>query len=439
MSDGRNDQQIVTKLLSEMTPNCILATSEQGFRVDSRTMSYMPRVVDAELVSRLGSAGIVVIEGPKACGKTETALRVAMSSARLDIDPAARRAAQIDPGLILDGETPRLIDEWQVEPDVWNHARHAVDRRQQSGQFIFTGSAVPDDDVNRHTGTGRFSFLRMRPMSLFESGLGTGSVSLASLLSGVAPRSTEAAMTVPDLAHVLVRGGWPAQQLTSIGNAALAAKDYLQQVRDVDVNRVGATRRDPIKVRRLLVALARNVSTEVSLSTLAADAGGPDGEPARNTVTDYLDVLSRLMVIEDQPAWAPHLRSKTPLRQAAKRHFVDPSLAVAALGAGPDRLRRDLELLGLLFESLVIRDLRILSQPLGGTVFHYRDKDGLEVDAIVQLDDGRWGAFEVKLGGDKLIDAGAASLRRFAKVVDTARTGTPACPATATSAPTVSP
>lgn len=389
-------------------------------------MEYVPRVVDQELERRLASSKLVVIEGPKACGKTVTASRAAASSVRLDIDDAARTAALVDPRLILEGATPRLIDEWQVAPGIWNHARHFADDRGISGQFILTGSSVPDDDPNRHSGAGRFSFLRMRPMSLFEAGHSTGAVSLAAMLAGDEPRSAEPGLTLDALADVMTIGGWPGQLGATVAQGARAARDYITQMRQVDVSRVAGGFRDPSKMGRLIRALARNVATEVTVSTLATDAGGPEGPLARNTVAEYLDVLERLMIIEDQPAWAPHMRSKSPLRHAPKRHFVDPSLAVAALSAGPRRLLNDLNLFGLLFESLVVRDLRILSQPIDGEVLHFRDKTGLEVDAIVQLDDGRWAAFEVKLGGQQLIDEGAASLRRFAAAVDTDRCGGPA-------------
>ncbi len=388
-------------------------------------VTYIPRIVDAELSRRLESARIVVIEGAKACGKTETALQAARSVVRLDIDGGARLAAATDPALVLEGETPRLIDEWQTEPAIWNHARQISDGRKLPGQFILTGSAVPEDDPNRHSGAGRFAFIRMRPMCLFESGGGAGTVSLTALMNGEAPRAGEMKLSVPELADLLVRGGWPAQLNGSVSSAVQAAKDYLTQIRQMDVNRVAGPRRDPAKLALLLASLARNVSTEVTLRTLATDSSGPAELMSPNTVNGYLDALSRVMVLEDLPAWSPNLRSKTPLRQAVKRHFVDPSLAAAALGAGPSRLSNDLEFLGLMFESLVVRDLRVLSQPLDGLVSHYRDKSGLEVDAIVQLSDGRWGAFEVKLGGEKLIDEGAEALLRLAKVVDTGTSGTP--------------
>ncbi len=388
-------------------------------------MAYLPRVVDAELKARLAAAGAVVIEGPKACGKTETARRLAASAVLLDIDENARRAAAVDPSLVLEGPTPRLLDEWQIEPGIWNYVRRAVDERGAGGQFILTGSSVPADDVARHTGAGRFSFLRMRPMSLFETGHTNGAISLAALLAGEPPRSNDPGLSVRDLAERITVGGWPGQHGRRVADAARAARDYLEQVRQVDVSRVAGGLRDPARIERLLRSLARNTSTEAAITVLAADAGGGDGALDRHTVTEYLNILGRLMIIEDQPAWAPHLRSRANLRSSSKRHFVDPSLAVAALAAGPERLLQDLNLLGLLFESLVIRDLRVLAQPLDGQVWHYRDNYGVEADAVVQLADGRWAAFEIKLGAG-LVDEGAKSLLRFRAAIDTRKSGEPA-------------
>lgn len=388
-------------------------------------MAYLPRVVDAELEARLAAAGAVVIEGPKASGKTETARQRSTSSVLLDVDENARRAVAVDPSLVLDGPVPRLIDEWQVEPALWNHVRRAVDERGEPGQFVLTGSSVPADDVARHTGAGRFSFLRMRPLTLYESGHTNGSISLSSLLAGDRPRTDDPGLAVTDLADRITAGGWPAQHGRRVAVAGRAARDYLEQIRNVDVPRVAGSRRDPARVGRLLQSLARNSATEVAVSVLAVDAGGADGALDRHTVAEYLTILDRLMITEDQPAWAPHLRSRASLRTSPKRHFVDPSLAVAALGAGPERLLADLSLLGLLFESLVIRDLRVLAQPLDGQVLHYRDNYGTEVDAIVQLADGRWAGFEIKLGAG-LVDEGAASLLRFRDAVDTRKTGEPA-------------
>lgn len=387
-------------------------------------MKYLSRIVDVELQGRLQSAGAVVLEGPKACGKTETARQIVASTVLLDVDQNARRALDVDPSLVLEGATPRLIDEWQIEPTIWNHIRRLADDRDEPGQFVLTGSSVPVDDAIRHTGAGRFSFLRMRPLTLYEAGHSNGEVSLSSLMQGESARSSDPGLRVGDLAELVTVGGWPAQHGRSPIQGGQAARDYLEQTQRVDLGRVVGELRHPNKVGQLLRSLARNVATEVSVSVLAADTGGADGPLARNTVASYLDALKRLMIIEDQIAWGPHLRSKASLRNAPKRHFVDPSLAVAALASTPDRLLKDLNLLGLLFESLVIRDLRVLCQPLGGEVFHYRDSNGLEVDAIVQLADGRWAAFEVKLGTGR-VDEGAGSLKKFARVIDTTKSGEP--------------
>lgn len=393
---------------------------------------YRSRIADAELRARLGAAGAVVIEGPKACGKTATARQAAASEVLLDVDAAAREAVAVDPALVLDGQAPRLIDEWQLEPEIWNHVRRAVDDRQAPGQFILTGSAVPADDITRHTGAGRITRLRMRPMSLAETGLSTGAISVADLLAGRPPRSADPGLSVAGLAEEIAKGGWPGFRGLSLKAGLRAVRDYLDEIRRADVNRVDGASRDPDKVGQLLRSLARNVATHASVTTLAHDAGGADGGLKRDTVSDYLDVLARLMIVEDQPAWAPHLRSKSVLRSAVKRHFVDPSLAVAALRATPDSLLRDLHLLGFLFESLVVRDLRVYAQAADAQVLQYRDSTGLEVDAIVQAADGRWAAFEVKLGVGR-VDQGAASLLRFARQIDIDRCGEPAALAVITS------
>jgi uncharacterized protein len=366
-----------------------------------------------------------VIEGPKACGKTATARQVAASEVLLDVDTNARAAIAVDPALVLDGPTPRLLDEWQIEPAIWNHVRRAIDDRSGPGQFILTGSAVPPDDITRHTGAGRISRLRMRPMSLFETGRSSGSVSLSELLEGRVSPSPNPGLSVADLAEEIAIGGWPGLRGRSVQDALLAVRDYLEEIARVDVGRVDGTHRDPSRVTRLLQSLARNVATHAAATTLAEDTGGADGPLKDDTVREYLAALERLMIVEDQPAWAPHLRTKHRLRTACKRHFVDPSLAVAALGASIDRLLGDLNLLGFLFESLVVRDLRVYAQAADAGVSQYRDSGGLEVDAIVEAGDGRWMAFEVKLGQGQ-IDQAAASLERFAARIDTARCPSPA-------------
>jgi predicted AAA+ superfamily ATPase len=388
--------------------------------------AYTPRIADAELARRLEAHGAVLIEGPKASGKTETARRLAQSEVRLDVDDGARRAAQVDPTLILGDAPPLLIDEWQHVPAIWNHVRRAVDHRGAVGQFILTGSAVPPDDDTRHTGAGRISRMLMRPMSLAELGRSSAEVSLASLLSGEPPRAADTGLRIPDIAEDLARGGWPGFRGRSLEAALEAVRDYLAEVCRTDISRVDGVGRDPIRVEQLVASLARNVATYAATSTLAADAPTSGPPLKEHTAAAYLDSLARLMVVEDQPAWAPHLRSRYRLRRAAKRHFVDPSLAVAAMRAMPERLIADLNLFGFLFESLVVRDLRVYAQANDARVLQYRDSNGLEIDAIVEVGDGRWAAFEVKLGEGQ-IDEAATNLSNVVRQIDTTRCGEPAC------------
>jgi uncharacterized protein len=376
------------------------------------------------LTTRLRASGAVVIEGPKACGKTETARQQAASEVFLDVDIAARQAAAIDPRLVLDGATPRLIDEWQIVPEVWNHVRREVDDRADPGQFILTGSATPADSVTSHTGGLRFARVRMRPMTLAELGRSTAEISLAALLNGESGRSPDPGLVIHDLIEEIVRGGWPGIRNLDVEDAARALRDYLDLIRRTDIEAVDGVRRDPERVRAVLRSLARNVGTQAALTRIAADAAAGGTTVSDDTVAEYLAALTRLMVVEDQPAWNTHLRSRHALRSTPTRHFVDPSLAVAALGASPATLLKDLNTLGLLFESLVVRDLRVYAQPLEAGVFHYRDQSGLDVDAIVDAGE-RWAAFEVKLGPG-LIDEAAATLRRFAARVDTSKRGEPA-------------
>lgn len=388
-------------------------------------MLYQPRIVDDELAKHLGAIGAVVIEGPKATGKTETARQVAASEVRFDVDDAARQAAELDPELVLEGDVPRLLDEWQVVPAVWDRVRREVDSRHQPGQFILTGSAVPADDESRHTGAGRITRLRMRPMSLFESDRSSGQISLAALLDGQPSRSPDTGLAVADLGDEVAVGGWPGLRGLKPDQALLAVRGYLDEIRRVDIRRVDGKVRDPERVGRLLRSLARHVATYASQRTLAGDTGGSEGPLRPETVAEYLSALERLMIVENQPAWAPHLRSRYVLRDAPKRHLVDPSLAVAALRATPERLLRDLNLFGFLFESLAIRDLRVYAQANDAQVLQYRDSGGLEVDAIVQAADGRWAAFEIKLGPGQ-VDEAAANLLGFAKQIDTTKSGDPA-------------
>ena len=387
-------------------------------------MTYLPRTVDAELADLLQAAGAVLVEGPRATGKTATAARAAASEVLLDVDDNARRMIGADPPAVLLGDTPRLIDEWQLEPAIWNHVRREIDRRADPGQFILTGSAVPADDVARHTGAGRFVRLRMRPLSLYESGLSSGAISLQRLLDGEEQRAGRSETSVTEVAELVCAGGWPGHVGKTLPGILRVNRGYLDDIRRTDVARASGKARDPVKVGRLLRSLARNVATPVALSKLAAEVGEDDRPLKTDTVAEYLDALERLMVVENQPAWSPHLRSRTALRQTPVRHFVDPSLAVAALWATPARLTTDLEFLGLLFESLVVRDLRVHAQAADAQVFHYREKDGLEVDAVVEAADGRWAAFEIKLG-ERWVDDGAKSLRRLARRLEDSDHGKP--------------
>lgn len=380
-------------------------------------MDYITRIADAELTSALERAGAVLVEGPKACGKTATAGRRAASVVRLDVDPAVAGQIAVDPALVLEGATPRLLDEWQHFPTLWNAVRRDVDDSSERGRYILTGSTAPTADAVRHSGAGRFARLRMRTMTLVESGDSDGKVSLKALLGGEAPRASAAALSFDGVLQRIARGGWPG--FVGLDDDAVAAsiQDYADTVATVDIDSAGKLR-DPIRVRRLLMALARNVGTEATISTLSRD----EASLSRDAVREYLDALTRIFIIEDQPAWSAHLRSSATLRQEPKRHFCDPSLALALTGGNAVALKQDLGYAGQLFESLVVHDLRVLSQPLGGVVYHARDSAGREADAVIQLRDGSWAAFEVKLGasGDT-VDAASASLRAFARNVTTER------------------
>ena len=391
-------------------------------------MAYAPRVVDGVIDRALSIAGAVLIEGVRACGKTATGIQHSNSALRLDIDDAARALAALDPALVLEGARPRLIDEWQLEPRIWNRVRHEVDEQAAPGQFILTGSATPSDDITRHSGAGRILRVRMRPMSLAESGHSSVAVSLAAIMDGASIASARSPLTVSALADRIAVGGWPALQRLAPADAQRILRSYLDDVARADVQLIDtvASRRDPVRLGRIMTSYARHISSAASLSTIAADtAESGSREINADTARVYLDLLQRVMVVEEQPSWGPHLRSRDIVRKAAVRHFADPSLAVAALGASEQRLLRDPSTMGLLFESLVVRDLRIYAQALNGDVLHYRDSAGAEADAVVQLRDGRWAMFEIKLG-DGQVDAAAASLTKLEKKLDTSRIGAPA-------------
>jgi len=385
---------------------------------------YRKRVADAELRVRMDAMGAVLVDGPKAVGKTATASQLARSVVRLDLDRSARAALETYPEQLFSAETPILFDEWQETPDLWNLVRRAVDDRPGKGLYILTGSSRPRDDSRMHSGAGRIGRLRMRPMSLFESGHSSGEISLAALLRGEAPRGAALPLDVPGLLERVVVGGWPDLLEQSESTARTWLRDYVATIAEVDVPGLGL-RRHPGNIMRLLASLGRLAASPINRSAMASDVGGANGAVATETLGNYLDVLERLMLIEPLPAWRPHMRSRARLRTAAVHHFVDPSVGLAALSVGRRELLQDLNAAGLQFESMVLRDLRVYGQRDGALWSSWRDtKSGAEVDAIVELPDGRWAAFEVKLG-EGAVDEAALSLRRFAARVDVTEQGEP--------------
>lgn len=383
-------------------------------------VSYLARTADASIERALRTFGGVVVEGARAVGKTTTALRHAHSAVRMDSSPQLIELAETAPAEVLAGESPRLIDEWQLAPTLWNAARHAVDERGMAGQFLFTGSATPADDVTRHSGAGRFGRVRLRTMSLAESKDSLAAVRFDDVLAGDSVAAF-GGPSVRDYAAAIVRGGWPVLVRDSNRVPAEYLRGYLGDVARVDLP-ASDVRVDPMRMAALIDALARNVSTEVSVARLGREAqlAGRETALAASTARKYLDALARVNAIEEQPAWRPHLRSVVRQRVSSKWHFVDPSLAAAALDADADALLADPKTLGFLFQSLAIRDLRVYAEALGGAVTHYRDEQGLEVDAIVELPGGRWSAFEVKLGGQTAIETAAVHLQALARRVDDA-------------------
>ncbi len=388
---------------------------------------YKPRIADSMLKERLEYAGAVLIEGPKWCGKTMTASQQAKSILDMqDEDNSDKyiKAADAQPSLLLDGDAPRLIDEWQMAPNLWNAVRHRIDKNSVPGQYILTGSYVPAKNQDRHSGAGRFSRLIMRPMTLFESGISTGAISIKDLFEGTAKVSGMSDLKIRDLAVALVKGGWPMYIDQNERICMLAIKDYLNTIAETDIARVNGIRRDPANVKLLMRSLARNVSSTASVSTIKKDMAGDTDTISERTVTSYISELRHLYIIEDVPAWNPSVRSKTSIRTAPKRNFVDPSLAVSALHMSSDMLMKDFNTFGLLFESLCVRDLRVYSQPIYGEVCHYRDSYDNEVDLVIALDDGRWAAVEVKMG-DSEIEKAAVNLKKLRDTVDTAKMNEP--------------
>lgn len=387
-------------------------------------MEYKHRIADGILEKKLRSKGAVLIEGPKWCGKTTTAEQQARSILYMD-NPASFESnlqmAEIDPGILLEGDTPRLVDEWQLAPKLWGTMRFEVDHRHQVGQFILTGSAVPSDEESmKHSGTGRFSWLTMRPMSLYESGESNGKVSLSHLFESRENIVATNSLRIDDIAFLICRGGWPFA-CSLQGDAALAqAFDYVDAVIKKDVSRVDGTNRNITTTRLLMRSYARNQGSQATIGTIVADMMTNDeNEIGIKTAGSYLDALRKIFVIEDSEAWNPNLRSKTAIRTANTRYFIDPSIGTAVLGLGPKDLINDLNTMGLFFETLCVRDLRIFADALDGQVFHYRDKSGLECDAVIHLRNGRYGLVEIKLGGDRLINEGASNLLALVDKINT--------------------
>lgn len=393
---------------------------------------YRERIADQLLRDKLEAMGAVLIEGPKACGKTTTAEQQAQSVIYID-EPGKnaqyRQMAQTDIRLLLAGRTPRLIDEWQEIPQFWDAIRFEVDHRGAEGLFMLTGSAVPADARQiHHSGTGRYGWLTMRPMSLWESGESTGEVSLSDLFSSPESIAGTSDLTLERLAFAICRGGWPASVRKKSDRAALMqAREYFTAIVNSDISRVDNVKRDPERARRIMRSYARHQGAQASVATILADILTNDaGAVSDETVGMYLTALRKIFVVEDMPAWNPNLRSKTAVRTSDTRYYVDPSVGVAALGLGPNDLTNDLSTMGLFFETLCVRDLRVYADALDGTVYHYRDKNGLECDAVVHLCNGSYGLIEIKLGGEKLIEDGVKTLTSLSNIIDTSRMKAPA-------------
>ncbi|WP_366180399.1 DUF4143 domain-containing protein [Actinomyces timonensis] len=387
---------------------------------------YLARVADRLVDDALSYSGGILLEGVRACGKTMTGRVHASSEIALDSGlPQVRAAMDVNPGLLLDGAVPRLIDEWQIEPSLWNIARREIDRRQSPGQFILTGSSVPAEDASRHSGAHRITRVRMRPMTLVERGRGAGTVSLKSLFAGEEPAADlDPGGGLQEALDDLVHGGWPADIPLTTQQAQRHLRDYVHDVITIDVGRLdGEPRRDPVRMAALLRSLARHVGTEASYATIAADTAS--ASLTAETAVAYVSALQRLFLIEPQPAWRPHLRSRYAVRTSPKIHLVDPALAAALTGASTARLMQDLQTAGQWFESQAVMHLQVFAEALGGQVYHYRDKSGREADAVVELPDGRWGLVEVKLG-QRQVPAARDSLAAVAAGIDETRTGTPA-------------
>lgn len=392
---------------------------------------YRNRVVDSILQEKLEGKGAVLIEGPKWCGKTTTAEQIAKSVLYMD-DPQSKEQnvnmAALNPKRLLSGETPRLIDEWQIAPKLWDAIRFEVDHRDDLGQFVLTGSAVPPDTKEiTHSGTGRFSWLMMRPMSLYESGESTGEVSLSRLFEGKGEVDGESKLDLERIAFLICRGGWPRSIDMRDKIALNQAIDYYDAVVHSDINRADGVEKNPERVKRLMRSLARNQGQQIANTAIAADIAVNDESTInQETVAGYISALKKIFVVEDMPAWNPNLRSKSAIRTSDTRYFVDASIAAAALGIGPNDLINDLNTMGFLFETMCVRDLRVYAEALGGSVYHFRNKAGLECDAVVHLRNGSYGLIEIKLGGEKLIREGVETLTSLTESIDTSKMKEPA-------------
>lgn len=389
---------------------------------------YKLRIYDDVLKNKLKSSSTVLIQGPKWCGKTTTAEQQARSSLYMsDPDNLSKNLllASTNVKSLLEGTTPRLIDEWQVAPQIWDAARFESDQRKNVGQFILTGSAVPPvTDKIQHTGTGRIARMTMRTMSLWESGESTGTVSLQKMFEKEGkPIYSDCNVSLEEIAFYICRGGWPMAATILKGEDALeTAFSYYDAIAEHDISRADSVRRSPIRVRKLMRSLARHQGTQTSLAVIRNDMISNDSNALdEDTVASYVDALKKIFVVEDMEAWNPNLRSKSAIRTTDTRYYTDPSIAVAALGIGPNDLLNDLNTMGLLFETMAVRDLRVYADAINGKVYHYRDNNGLECDAVVHLRNGHYGLVEIKLGGDKLIDEGIASVNRLASKIDTTK------------------
>lgn len=391
---------------------------------------YMIRIADKIIIDRLEAKGAILIEGPKWCGKTTTGKHLAKSVIEMDrpdLTKQYQQMAELNPSALLAGEVPHMIDEWQIAPNLWNAVRYEVDQRDEFGQFILTGSSVPITlDSSMHTGTGRIGRMKMRPMSLYESKDSNGEVSLSALFKGEIINGTDT-HNLESIAYLICRGGWPKAIDASEKVALRQAIDYYDAIVYNDVDRVDGIKKNSERMKKLLRSYARNISQQVSLELIREDILANDIESfGQNTLYSYLDSLKKIFVIEDSPAWNPNLRSKTAIRTTDTRYFVDPSIASVSLGLGPQDLINDLNTMGLIFENLCIRDLRVYADSLDGQIYHYRDKTGLECDAVVHLRNGEYGLIEIKLGGDSLIEEGARSLLALSNKIDTKKMKKPA-------------